>query len=453
MIYSTSGAFYPRLHYEKGIHPFVFFLSVLFFITTLYAPAQEARPDWIRRKPQNTADTIYVVGMSEAMNSEAAALEAAKKSAGVEVARFFSESIESRLNEKIDYTNNAGAVSDNYRLETSVNAYANTIVSQVEPTEHWTEKNRANKWTAWVLAQTDRQSILDDIKTYPDTISARYHGLITPQDSVDNSLRLYMHILGELNKNPLDRALAYYEGSEGRVSLFNYCSVQIQNIASGIHFAPPPHIKIQKGEPLNTVINLSSDTLQSIGPIRCRVRIIDGNNIMQETIWTVGQDNSFSIRLQTEKLAVGNYNIALELLLNEIAPSLRQNPSSGFSFEVTPLNTISIKLFDNEAGNIAPKLSDIMQKEGLLLVESSAAYIATVQVTLNERQTGNYFYVEPTITINIALERDGTPLLTYTKTYEEFRHTTRKEALQRAYRNIENDLDKNFTTLIRSITK
>jgi hypothetical protein len=185
----------------------------------------------------------------------------------VEVARFFSESIESRLNEKTDYTNNAGAVSDNYRLETSVNAYANTIVSQVEPVEHWTETSGA-KYTVWVLARTDHQTILDDIKTYPDTISARYHGLITPQDSVDNALRLWTHILNELNKNPLDRTLAYYEGSEGRVSLFNYCSVQIQNIASGIHFAVPPHIKIQQGEPLNAVINLSSDTLQSSCSVR-----------------------------------------------------------------------------------------------------------------------------------------------------------------------------------------
>jgi hypothetical protein len=389
---------------------------LLFFIAIFHIPAQEARPDWIRRKPQNTADTIYVVGMSEAMNSEAAALEAAKKSAGVEVARFFSESIESRLNEESDYTNISGALSDDYRLETSVNAYANTIVSQVETTEHWTEKNSANKWTAWVLARTDRQTILDNIKAYPDTISARYHGLLTPQDSVDNSLRLWAHILNELNKNPLDKMLAYYDGSEGRLSLFNYCSVQIQNIVSGIHFALPPHIKLQQGEPLNAVINLSSDTLQSIGPIRCRVRITDGNNIMQETLRAVGQDNSFSAYLQTEKLAVGNYNIALELLVNEIAPSIRQNPSSGFSFEVTPITASLVVAFTgddiNESDRIyaKEKLSNSIQK-GLhdnkipISIMENGKYIFDIKVYMTIRSNG-------TISAkgSIALLRDGHPV-------------------------------------------
>jgi hypothetical protein len=159
------------------------------------------------------------------------------------------------------------------------------------------------------------------------------------------------------------------------------------------------------------------------------------------------------MRLETGNLDAGNYHVQVELLLNEVAPSLQQNPTSGFSFELTPLNTIRIILLDDDAQNLSPKLRDIMHKQGLLLVENNSAYRATVQVTLNERQTGNYFYVEPTVTINIALDRDGTPLVTYTKTYDEFRHTTRKEALQRAYRNIENDLDKNFITLIRSMEK
>jgi hypothetical protein len=63
-----------------------------------------------------------------------------------------------------------------------------------------------------------------------------------------------------------------------------------------------------------------------------------------------------------------------------------------------------IILLDDDAQNIAPKFRDIMQKQGLLLVENNSAYRATVQVALNESQTNNYFIVEPTITINIALD-------------------------------------------------
>jgi hypothetical protein len=56
-----------------------------------------------------------------------------------------------------------------------------------------------------------------------------------------------------------------------------------------------------------------------------------------------------------------------------------------------------------------------MQKQGLLLVESGGAYIATVELSLNDRQSNNYFYIEPSVTIVVELERDGTPLITYTK--------------------------------------
>jgi hypothetical protein len=94
-----------------------------------------------------------------------------------------------------------------------------------------------------------------------------------------------------------------------------------------------------------------------------------------------------------------------------------------------------------------------MQKHGLLLVETGGSYVATLELNLNERQTNSYFYIEPSLTIIVELERDGTPLVTYTKKYGEFRHVTRAEALTRAYRNIENDLGGNFAEQVRGIGK
>jgi hypothetical protein len=69
------------------------------------------------------------------------------------------------------------------------------------------------------------------------------------------------------------------------------------------------------------------------------------------------------------------------------------------------------------------------------------AIVTSIDSTIeaNEKETSNYRTVEPVLDI-ILEAQDGTPLLIYRKKYPMFRHITREEALERAFRNIEQDL-------------
>jgi hypothetical protein len=156
--------------------------------------------------------------------------------------------------------------------------------------------------------------------------------------------------------------------------------------------------------------------------------------------------------IHTEILEAGKYTAWIELLLDTAAPTLRnKNPSTSFSFEVAPLNTVRLLYLDNEAAALAPRIQDIFQKQGLLLLNTDGAYLALIGMELREWQNNGYYFVQPDIRITIEQSWDRKPLVTYTKSYAEFRHAGRDEALQRAYRNIESDLSANFTEQIRSI--
>jgi hypothetical protein len=253
--------------------------------------------------------------------------------------------------------------------------------------------------------------------------------------------------------NPLKQNIVRFNSPDGgAVNFFDYLENEIKNLVNGISFEPVPPQTAQKGEALNVSPRLRSASA-AIGGLRCRALLMRGHTPLMTQEYTLSNDNTVPVRFETDNLDDGKYTVRLELLLNEVTKNSRRNPDTSFPFEVTPLNTIRVVLLDDNAKNIASKIRDILQKQGLLLVENNSAYRARVQVELNERQTNNYYIVEPTVTISIELERDGTPLVTYTKNYGEFRHISRSEAGQRAYRNIENDLGGGFTNLVRSIGK
>jgi hypothetical protein len=254
--------------------------------------------------------------------------------------------------------------------------------------------------------------------------------------------------------NPLKQNIVKFNSPDGgTVNFFDHLENEIKNLAAGISFEPVQPQTAQKGEALNVLPRLSATGAAVIGGLRCRATLMRGNTSLMTQEYTLSNDNTVPVRIQTDKLEDGKYTVRLELLLNEVTKNSRRNPDTSFPFEITPLNTIRVVLLNDNAQSIAPKIRDILQKQGLLLVENNSAYRANVQVALNEKQTNNYFIVEPTVTINIELERDGTPLVTYTKNYGEFRHLSRVEALQRANRNIESDLGGNFAGLVKEIGK
>jgi hypothetical protein len=114
--------------------------------------------------------------------------------------------------------------------------------------------------------------------------------------------------------------------------------------------------------------------------------------------------------------------------------------------------TATINITDDDARAIALKTAEILRRDGFLLADSGGVYTVFINFEANENTTKNYYTVEPVLGIIIEAQ-DGTPLVTYQKKYPLFRHVTRDEALQRALRNIEQDLAGEFAKEVRAIAQ
>jgi hypothetical protein len=56
------------------------------------------------------------------------------------------------------------------------------------------------------------------------------------QTTLIGALKVYADVAGSLHKNPLHRAVAYYDSPNGRVGLYEYCTVQISALSNSISF-------------------------------------------------------------------------------------------------------------------------------------------------------------------------------------------------------------------------
>ncbi|GHT70150.1 hypothetical protein FACS1894110_21090 [Spirochaetia bacterium] len=112
--------------------------------------------------------------------------------------------------------------------------------------------------------------------------------------------------------------------------------------------------------------------------------------------------------------------------------------------------TATISLNDEAAHTIELKTAEILRREGFLLADTRGVYTVFINFEANESKTQNYHTVEPVLDIIIE-DEDGMPLVTYRKKYSLFRHVTLKEALDRAFRNIEQDLGGEFARVVRGI--
>jgi hypothetical protein len=112
--------------------------------------------------------------------------------------------------------------------------------------------------------------------------------------------------------------------------------------------------------------------------------------------------------------------------------------------------TATISLNDEAARSVGVKTAEILRREGFLLADSGGVYTVFINFQANENETRNYRTVEPVLDITVEAQ-DGTPLVTYRKKYPLFRHVTGEEALQRALRNIEQDLGGEFARYVRGI--
>jgi hypothetical protein len=357
-----------------------------------------------------------------------------------------------------DYVNDSGITGNTVSTELSeseTKTFSETVVSNVKSIDEYSERAKG-KYKVWLLCVISPQEMETQKARFEKEISETYtNQFLMIKKNAKNFTELlsgYETLYSGIN--PLKQNIVKFNGEDGKsVNFFDHLENEIKNLIASVSFEPVPPQTAQKGEALNVAPRLRSTNMQPLGALRCRAYLMSGNTVLVSHEYNVTNNNTLPVHIETEEFGDGKYTVRMELLLNEVTKTVKRNPDTTFPFEITPLNTIRIVLLDDNAKSLAPKIRDIIQKQGILLVESGAAYIAKIQVTLQERQTANAFYVKPSVSIVVELERDGTPLVTYTKTYQEFNHITRAEALARAFRNIENDLGGNFAAEIRGIGK
>ena len=158
---------------------------------------------------------------------------------------------------------------------------------------------------------------------------------------------------------------------------------------------------------------------------------------------------------RTLAAATANYADMAVLLNNAVSSSYAALPAivAGIDGAIEANEkrlTATISLNDESARPLALKTAEILRRDGFLLVDSGGVYTLAINFRANENTTRNYCTLEPVLDILLEAQ-DGTPLVTYRKKYPLFRHITREEALQRALRNIEQDLEGEFAGEVRKI--
>jgi hypothetical protein len=422
------------------------FLGLCLILVSFTAFAQ--RPGWVETTPESP-EFLFFTGMGEAAN-ESAARSAAERAGFAAVARTYASLIQGETLDRSLFAEEAGRViADMTVFDDKTNSYTNAVVNDVKIVEYHTERGRSYK--VWVLCSVSRQKAEQDIRDFAKNISEPYAPLLAQRnDTLAAELSSLAGIVKTLAANPLHRAAAYYDSPEGRAGLYDYCLRRINTLSDSVSFNALENVTAEKGEVLNIPVRLSSSLNERIGNIPCGVVVSGGRNIAPAA---PGGDNSFLLQIPTDSLEAGRYTVRLELQMNGIAPSITRNPQTGFSFEVKPLNTVQIISRNEAGGPLAGKIAGIMQEAGLMVVDGGGSYRVLISLDMRENHTPNYYTVRPALTVTVELERDGTPLVSYTKEHPVFRHVTREEAYSRAYRNIEQDLSDNFAARIRSLGK
>jgi hypothetical protein len=425
----------------------LFFLAALLCFAVPLPAQSPAKPDWTIRKPQDTAEMSYFTSVVDEFTAEDEAIRSAVNQVNNAVANSTIVYIRSSVAERSRTTESQAAFS----IDIETDSYTDVILSGIKIetySERYTNRRNQQRYRAWALAAISKAQTEENLRSYLETIAKRYTlDSAVHRDNLSGALSAYSGVYQALLQNPLHQVIAVYGDGQ---SLFEYCRLKIAEIANSVSFDLIPPQSVQKGGILTVPVRVSSPLFSSAGALECKVGI--SGNRPPEGVYTLGRDNSFLLQIPTAGLAEGRYTVRIELQLNAVAPSITRNPQTGFSFEVKPLDTVQI-ISRNESGPLAGKVAEIMEGSGLMVVDGGGAYRAVISITMNEEKTANYYTLQPLLTITVELGRDGTPLVTYTKKYPLFRHVTRDEAYNRAYRNIEQDLSDNFTAQIRSLGK
>jgi hypothetical protein len=307
----------------------------------------EVKPKWVDSLSwsgeEPPPEELRFVGTSRFLSTAADARNEARESAFIQVMRFYGEFIQSSGAEKSSFTgSSAGTIAAWINREQEISNFAQAVVSQIRTDEYYTEiylngKNQ-EEYVVYTLCQIPRKKAEQDIADFAKNTSERYGNLLITPPSLHAALVMYGDTLAALERNPLHRAVAYYDAPGGRVNLYEYLSLQLNALAGSVVFAPLPSGTVEKTGVLDTTVTVVSSMIDSVGSVDCGVTIYGMNNPAPKAKYTVSADNSFSLRIFSSRLEPGRYTVQLELLLKEIDPRIRKNPSGSFNLEVTPLS-------------------------------------------------------------------------------------------------------------------
>jgi hypothetical protein len=273
---------------------------------------------------------------------EAEAREAALRNGAAKAAGFYGSLLQGESTEHMVWSASSGKTLEDYiAIDDTMSSYINTTITEVSDAAYYTEyyRSRANQksFKVWALCQISRAKAEADIANFARNISEPYGNLFSDMPTVQAALTAYGTILAALDANPLHRAVAYYDGPDGRVSLFEYLGLQLNTLAGSVSFVPMPSASVEKTGALDTTVALSSSLINPVGALDCAVSIYGMDNTAPKVKYTVKADNSFSLKIFTSHLEPGRHTVRLELLLNEISSRIRRNPTESFSLEVRPL--------------------------------------------------------------------------------------------------------------------
>jgi hypothetical protein len=298
------------------------------------------QPDWKDTLPKSEGE-LFFVGVSKFFGTAAEARDNARENAFIQVMRFYGEFIRSRAVEKSSFAgSSAETLAALIIREEEISNFAQAVVSRIGTDRYYTEiylnGQNQEEYLVYALCQIPRQKAEQDITDFAKNTSERYGRLLVTPPTLHAALSMYGDILDALEENPLHRAVAYYDGPEGRVNLYEYLSLQLIALTGSVSFAPLPAAEVEKTCTLDRVVTVLSP-LTPTGALDCGVSIY-GLTPPPRAKYTVRANNSFSLKIFSSRLEPGRYTVYLELLLTDINPRIQKNPSGSFSLEVKPVS-------------------------------------------------------------------------------------------------------------------
>jgi hypothetical protein len=364
------------------------------------------RPRWISRIPES-GEYLYFTGMAES-DLEFEARNAAAKNGFAAAAGFYASLIQSETTDRSVFIEAMGrTIADATSYDDKTNSYTNAVISELTVVEYHLEILRTRddrlSYKVWALCRVPRQKAEADRANFVKNISEGYtHMLDAPADTVAAAVHSYSGVLAALERNPLHRAAASYDGPAGAVNLYEYLLLRLNALAGSLSFAPLPAAAVEKTGVLDMTVRVLSPPDTPAGALDCAVSIYGTKLRLPRETYTVGADNSFPVKIAASRLEPGKYTVQLDLLLNEIDPRVRKNPSGIFSLEVTPLKAAVD--FAVSGGGLGE-----MEKDALVQGIQQGIRRYGVPVTLSagrEAQSGAVF----TVTLHFREQAPAPPL-------------------------------------------